>query len=343
VDGQADLTHSMIECQGLTHRYGPLTAVEDLSFTVGRGEILGLLGPNGAGKTTAMRVLVGLLSPTKGSIRIQGHDMSVDSLEARRQLGYLPEAVPLYRELTVREFLDFAARMKGVPRAQTRSHVEWLVEACGLETVVQRLIGFCSRGFRQRIGLAQALAGNPPVLILDEPTVGLDPAQVVEIRESIAQLAKEKAVLLSTHILPEASLLCDRVLILHRGRRVAEDSPDNLAASLSGAPILRVVCQGSLDAAAAVFESHPEVRQAEPQEVARELSAAAEGRSVWRVHLTARAGIPALVRALVEGGCGVEEVRSERLGLEEVFLRLVREEPSPSSPALQPDTREVSS
>jgi len=326
----------MIECQGLTHRYGPLTAVEDLSFFVGRGEILGLLGPNGAGKTTAMRALVGLLSPTRGTIRIDGHDMSTDSLEARRLLGYLPEAVPLYRDLTVREFLDFAARMKGVPRHQTRAHVEWLIEACGLETVDHRLIGFCSRGFRQRVGLAQALAGDPPVLVLDEPTVGLDPAQVVEIRESIARLAKEKAVLLSTHILPEASLLCDRVLILHRGRRVAEDSPDNLTASLSGAPILRVICQGSLDAAASVLESHSTVLRAERLETSTEASTDSSARSVWRVDLAGRADIPVLVHALVVAGCGVEEVRPERLGLEEVFLRLVREEPSAEASSSAP-------
>ncbi len=310
----------MIEVKGLTHRYGPLVAVEDLSFAVKRGEIVGLLGPNGAGKTTTMRAIVGLLAPSEGSITVGGHDLRSHAVQAREQLGYLPEHVPLYRDLTVREFLSFAAQAKGVPRAKVRAEVDRVVEACGLESVFGRLIGFCSRGFRQRIGLAQALAGDPPALILDEPTVGLDPAQVVEIRERVADLARDKAVILSTHILPEASLLCSRVVILNRGRCLVQDTPGELAGT-TGPTSLRVACGGQAELVRVALSG---VNGCTGAELVEE----SEDRSVWVVRLESRRVTPLVVSALVAAGCPVEEVRSERLGLEEVFLELVREDPA---------------
>jgi len=309
----------MIQVKGLHHRYGPLTAVEELSFDVARGEILGLLGPNGAGKTTAMRSVVGLLTPTRGLIRVAGSDLQKEPLAARRALGYLPENTPLYRELVVREFLCFAARAKGISRRDAGAEADRVIEACGLQSVAKRLIGYCSRGYRQRIGLAQALAADPPVLVLDEPTVGLDPAQIVEIRERIADLAKNKAVLLSTHILPEASALCDRVLILHQGRCVAEDSPERLGETMGGSPRLIVVLQHQPSDLGAQLEALPFVAR-------HEALGLVEDAWHWRVEMRERDQTPELVSKLVQLGCAIREVRNERLGLEDVFLRLVRPE-----------------
>ena len=303
----------MIEVRGLTHRYGPLTAVRGLSFSVQRGEVLGLLGPNGAGKSTTMRAVVGLLAPTEGEIRIGGHDLATDSLRARGLLGYLPEHVPLDRELRVREFLRFAARVKGIPARGLDAEIDRVVEICGLQPVRDRLIGFCSRGYRQRTGLAQALIGDPPALVLDEPTVGLDPSQVVEVRDRIAGLAADKAVILSTHVLSEASRLCSRVLILHHGERRAEDTPDRLGEALSDRPLVRVVVSPVERAREALVGIDVEVETSDAQSV--------------RVR-SGEGGAAALVRALVDAGCDVHEVRPERLGLEEVFLRLVRTEPT---------------
>lgn len=300
----------MIEVESLSHRYGPLTAVRDLSFRVQRGEVLGLLGPNGAGKSTTMRAIVGLLTPSEGRVRIGGHDLADDSRAARALLGYLPENVPLDRELRVEEFLAFAARAKGVPGREIAAEVERVVGICGLEPVRRRLIGFCSRGYRQRTGLAQALVGDPPALVLDEPTVGLDPTQVAGIRDRIAELARDKAVILSTHVLGEASRLCTRVLILDRGECRAEDAPDNLARALSAVPHLRVV--------------------ARPVERARAVLSGLEGVAIETVdevglllELGPDASPAGVTRALVESGCEVDEIRPERMGLEEVFLRLV--------------------
>ena len=304
----------MIEVRALHHQYGPLVAVRELSFSVQKGEVLGLLGPNGAGKSTTMRAVVGLLTPTRGSIRLGGHDLATDSRAARALLGYLPEHNPLDRELRVEEFLAFAARAKGVPGSRVRAEVDRVVELCGLQSVRRRLIGFCSRGYRQRTGLAQALVGDPPVLVLDEPTVGLDPAQVAGIRDSIAVLAHDKAVILSTHVLTEASRLCSRVLILDRGECRAEGSPDELSRALSEVPRLRIVVHPR-ERALAVLASLPGVHP-EPD----------AGPSDDAVLVSTDPGVAnaAIVRALVNAGCDVEEIRPERLGLEEVYLRLVR-------------------
>ena len=218
----------MIEARGITKRYGELVAVNDVSFTVEAGEVVGFLGPNGAGKTTTMRILTGFLPATDGTAIIDGHDIFEDPLAARRALGYLPESPPLYPEMDVTGFLLYVAKLKDVPRAKRRGAVERAIERCGLVTVRRRVIGSLSKGFRQRAGLAQAIVHEPSVLILDEPTVGLDPIQIREIRTLISDLARPKdgdaahTVILSTHILPEVEAICQRVILIHEGRKVLD-------------------------------------------------------------------------------------------------------------------------
>ena len=220
----------MIEARGLSKRYADIVAVDDVSFTVERGEVVGFLGPNGAGKTTTMRMLTGFLPPTDGSASIAGHDIFEDPLAARRAVGYLPETPPLYPEMSVRSYVDYVARIKDVPRAKRRSAVDSAIERCGLTEVSRRVIGTLSKGFRQRVGLAQAIVHDPAVLILDEPTVGLDPLQIREIRGLIADLVApeqgdaQHTVILSTHILPEVEAICKRVILMNEGRK-AVDAP----------------------------------------------------------------------------------------------------------------------
>ncbi len=214
----------MIEANGLSKRYGEFVAVDDVSFSVGRGEVVGFLGPNGAGKTTTMRMLTGFVPPTDGTAVIAGHDIFEDPLSARRSIGYLPEVLPLYPEMSVVAYLEYVARIKDVPRKRRRSAVELALERCALTTVRRQVIGTLSRGFRQRVGLAQAIVHDPAVLILDEPTVGLDPLQIREIRALIAELAgrKQNTVILSTHILAEVEAICRRVILIHEGRKVVD-------------------------------------------------------------------------------------------------------------------------
>ena len=217
----------MIEARHLSKRYGDVVAVQDVSFEVGRGEVVGFLGPNGAGKTTTMRLLTGFLPPTDGTAVIAGHDIFSDPLGARRAIGYLPETLPLYPEMSVRSYLDYVARIKDVPRRTRRGSVDRALERCGLAHVSRRVIGTLSKGFRQRVGLAQAIVHEPPVLILDEPTIGLDPIQIGEIRALIAALAggdgeAQHTVILSTHILPEVEAICRRVVMINAGRKTID-------------------------------------------------------------------------------------------------------------------------
>jgi ABC-2 type transport system ATP-binding protein len=220
----------MIEAKELSKRYGDLVAVDDVSFSVGKGEVVGFLGPNGAGKTTCMRMLTGFLPPSEGTAAIAGHDIFEDPIAARRSVGYLPESPPLYPEMTVTSYLDYVARLKDVPRARRRDAVDRALERCTLEGVRRRVIGTLSKGFRQRVGLAQAIVHDPPVLILDEPTIGLDPLQIREIRGLIAGLAapakgeQQQTVILSTHILAEVEAICRRVILISEGRK-AVDAP----------------------------------------------------------------------------------------------------------------------
>jgi ABC-2 type transport system ATP-binding protein len=223
----------VIQVENLTKFYGNHPAIQDVSFTVEKGEIVGFLGPNGAGKTTTMRILTGFLPATSGTASVAGCDVFEDSLNARRHIGYMPETVPLYPEMTVREYLDFYGQVRRVPKRGQR--IDTVSEMCGLEEMIDARIGRLSKGFRQRVGLAQALLHNPDVLILDEPTVGLDPRQIIEVRQLIKNLAGDHTVILSTHILPEVSMVCQRVLIINEGSIVAEDTPDRLKTSLQGA------------------------------------------------------------------------------------------------------------
>jgi ABC-2 type transport system ATP-binding protein len=238
---------SMIEVQDLTKYYGPQLAVSRLDFQVAAGEIVGFLGPNGAGKTTTLKILAGFLAPSAGTARINGYDCVTDSLAVRRSLGYVPENVAIYPDLTVTQFLRFAARAKGVEAKAETGEVDRVVAACGLEEVRGKLVAALSKGFRQRLGLAQALVNQPPLLIMDEPTIGLDPSQIVEIRQLIQNLEGAHTVMLSSHILPEVSQLCHRVIIINRGQIVASDTPENLSRQLGHGSRVLITVAGPAD------------------------------------------------------------------------------------------------
>jgi len=223
----------MLEVRNLTKRFGDIVAVRDVSFSAAQGQILGFLGPNGAGKTTTMRILTGFLPATSGTATVAGFDVFTESAEVRRRIGYLPENPPLYNDMTTSGFLRFVARIKGMPKADVEDAIERVVSICGLESVRDRLLGHLSKGFRQRVGLAQALIHDPPVLVLDEPTIGLDPRQIIEIRSLIRKLAGQRTVILSTHILPEVSQICEKVVIINEGQVVLEQDMATLAQGAS--------------------------------------------------------------------------------------------------------------
>ena len=249
----------MIEVQHLTKRYGPVTAVDDVSFRVERGEILGFLGPNGAGKTTTMRILTGYMPATGGRAIVAGFDVFDTPLEAKRRTGYLPETPPLYPDMTVREYLDFVSRIKGISAKERRERVTAVMKRTHIDDVSARHCGKLSKGYRQRVGLAQALIHNPEVLILDEPTAGLDPKQILETRQLIRSLAGDHTIVLSTHILPEVAQTCDRVVIINKGRVVAVDTPANLTARLRGSETMYVQVDADGHDAAALLRTVPGV------------------------------------------------------------------------------------
>jgi ABC-2 type transport system ATP-binding protein len=234
----------VIRIQNLTKYYGNRLAVDDISFNVDKGEIVGFLGPNAAGKTTTMRIITGYLMPTRGDVWVADYNMANNSLDGRRLIGYMPEIVPLYTDMTTRSYLDFVARLRGLDRKRTKSRIDEVVEICSLEEYIDVFLGKLSKGFRQRVGLAQAIIHDPEVLILDEPTIGIDPIQVAQTRRLIKELGKEHTILLSTHILPEASMICERVIIIHEGRIVAEDRIENLSTVVKGGNRIRLKVQG---------------------------------------------------------------------------------------------------
>ena len=238
----------VIEVSGLTKRYGKNTAVDHLSFRVKKGQIYGFLGPNGAGKTTTMNMLTGYLAPTEGQIRIDGHDISEEPVEARRRIGYLPEIPPLYLDMTPLEYLRFATELKGVAKEKRESEVERVMEKTQIQDMQERLIRHLSKGYRQRVGLAQALLGDPEVLILDEPMVGLDPKQIIEIRELIRSLGKKHTVILSSHILSEITSICDHVMIISHGKLAASDTPENLSHYMKNSDVCELKIRGSREA-----------------------------------------------------------------------------------------------
>jgi len=315
----------VIEVQHLTKRYGRVTAVDDVTFRVERGEILGFLGPNGAGKTTTMRILTGFMPATEGKALVAGFDVFDQPLEAKRRTGYLPETPPLYPDMTVQEYLDFVAKIKGVLSAERRQRVKTVMERTRIDDMAQRLCSKLSKGYKQRVGLAQAIIHNPEVLILDEPTAGLDPKQIIETRELIKELAGDHTIILSTHILPEVSQTCQRVVIINKGHVVAVDTPDNLTARLRGSETLYVQVDAIGDAAAALGRVGGVTRVTETDRrdtlVGYEVESE-HGHDVRRE----------LARSVVESGWGLLELRPMRMSLEEIFLSLTTEE-SPAAAA----------
>ncbi|MGA7562853.1 MAG: ABC transporter ATP-binding protein [Desulfobaccales bacterium] len=307
---------TMIEVRDLTKYYGPLLAVEHLDFQVAAGEIVGFLGPNGAGKTTTLKMLAGYLTPTSGAARINGFDCVEQSLEVRRSLGYLPENVSIYPDLTVLQFLRFAAQAKGVEAAGQAAEIHRVMASCGLEEVKGKLVAALSKGFRQRLGLAQALLHQPPVLILDEPTIGLDPSQIVEIRSLIKNLEGAHTVILSSHILPEVAQLCHRVIIINRGRIVASDTPENLSRQLGRGARISLAVQGPEAQVTAALETVPGVSRVLNRGEGRYL---VEGGNDQDLR-------PELARLLVQQGFGLLELKAQEFTLEEVFLNLVTDE-----------------
>jgi gliding motility-associated transport system ATP-binding protein len=318
----------MIEVQNLTKSYPTQTAVADVSFSVKEGEIVGFLGPNGAGKTTTMRVLTGFLPPTSGTARISGHDVRTHSKQARASLGYLPESAALYPEMRVREFLAYRARLEGVSGADVRRRVGDAIGHCLLEEVADRKIDNLSKGYRQRTALAGALVHRPPVLVLDEPTVGLDPTQIIKIREMIRALGRERAVLLSTHILPEVDAVCDRVLIIDRGRIVAEGTPQDLRTRLAGKPVVRAAFKGTVPVAE-TLEAIPGVLSVEVE--------GAPGETRVRVECDASSDPrEAIFQVAVERGFVLRELAFDVASLEDIFVRLTRHEEVPPAGAEVP-------
>ena len=310
----------MIQVEHLTKRYGGTTAVSDVSFQVNKGEIVGFLGPNGAGKTTTMRILSGFIPATGGTARISGFDVFEQPIEVKRRLGYLPENPPLYQELSVDSFLLFAGRIKGVKSDQLANRLETVKEQCALEEMGDRLIRHLSKGYRQRVGLAQALIHNPDVLILDEPTVGLDPKQIIEVRELIKRLAGEHTIILSSHILPEVSMTCDRVVIINNGRVVAIDTPDNLKRTLAGGNLVRVEFRGDPERVRQSLRSMPHLTSVEPDSA---------GGAPTALRVEVEAGFderPNIARAVIQTGADLLELKSAGPSLEEIFLKLTTEE-----------------
>jgi ABC-2 type transport system ATP-binding protein len=304
----------VIEVEDLRKSYAAVQALRGISFEVAAGDVVGFLGPNGAGKTTTLRILTGYMPATEGSVRVAGFDVTSDSRAVRRRVGYLPEDVPLYRDLTVSAFLRYLAGLKDVPARDVRREVERVISLTGLDPVRSRLVGKCSKGFRQRTGLAMALLGNPPVLLLDEPTSGLDPNQVVEVRDLIRELSGEKTVLLSSHILSEVTQICGRVLILHQGRLVASGTPEDLSGRYGPRRRIRVRARKPLDLAA--LARLPEVESAEED---------GEGDAVLQV-TDAEAAAPRVARAVLEGGGELLELTPLDSDLEAVFRAVTRTE-----------------
>jgi ABC-2 type transport system ATP-binding protein len=311
----------MIEVQHLTKRYGPFTAVNDVSFRVEKGEILGFLGPNGAGKTTTMRVLTGYMPATEGKAVVAGYDVFEQPLEAKGRTGYLPETPPLYPEMTVREYLHFVARLKlgKASKAERTQRVETVMRRTHVDDMANRHCAKLSKGYRQRVGLAQALIHDPEVLILDEPTAGLDPKQIIETRDLIRSLAGDHTIVLSTHILPEVAQTCQRVVIINKGRVVAVDTPDNLTHQLTGASTLYVQVAADGTAADALREL-PGVRNVT-------IADSGDAATGYEIEVDPNTDVRRdVARTVVNRGWGLLELRPMRMSLEEIFLQLTTAE-----------------
>jgi len=307
----------MIEVDRLTKRYGPIPAIQDVSFTVEKGQIVGFLGPNGAGKTTTMRILSCFMPASGGTARVAGYDVFEQSLEVRRRIGYLPENVPLYADMTVGAYLDFVANIKGIGRSERRRRVGEVLERCQIPDVRERLIGRLSKGYRQRVGLAQALIADPDVLILDEPTIGLDPKQIVGIRQLIKSLAGAHTVILSTHILPEVSMVCEAVIIINRGRVVASGPLDRLMQELSPTARVQVQVEGPPELVAQSLRALPGVQRVESRGIA-------DGASTFVLEAERARDVRREVAQLAaQQRWGLLELKALDLSLEDVFIRIV--------------------
>jgi ABC-2 type transport system ATP-binding protein len=308
----------MIEIKNLTKKIGDSQILNDISFTVKTGEIIGFLGPNGAGKTSTMKIITSYWTPTSGSILLDGIDAVKDSLKTRAKIGYLPENVPLYEDMKVSEYLKFVAEMRGLSGQKLKSRLEEVASACGVSGVMQKPIDELSKGYRQRVGLAQAIMGNPDVLILDEPTTGLDPNQIVEIRELIKKIGKEKTVIFSTHILGEVSAVCDRVIIINNGKIVGEGSPAELISKAKSKEIITVKVEGNKEAIAAVLNKISGV-------VAVTLAKTEGGVLVYQIETATGVDDRAAInKALIIGGFNVLEISKAEANLEDVFRELTK-------------------
>jgi ABC-2 type transport system ATP-binding protein len=318
----------VIEVDHLSKRYGPVTAVDDVSFRVESGQILGFLGPNGAGKTTTMRIITGYMPATSGRATVAGYDVFEQPLEAKKRTGYLPETPPLYPDMTVREYLTFVAKIKGL-RAHIKDRVDAVMKRTWVADMADRHCSKLSKGYRQRVGLAQAIMHNPDVLVLDEPTAGLDPKQIIETRQLIRELAGTHTIVLSTHILPEVSQTCQRVVIINKGRVVAEDSPDNLTHRMHGAATVIVQTDGPPAEAEAALRNVQGVTGVRAETQAATLATfevdSEKGADVRRE----------LAAAIVTRGWGLTELRPLRLSLEDIFLTVTTEETGEAAAAVE--------
>jgi len=308
----------MIEVDNLTKYYGPKMAVEDVSFRVEKGEIMGFLGPNGAGKTTTMRILTGYFPATRGNARVAGYDVFTDSLEARRRIGYVPENVPLYTDMVVRNYLAFVADIHGVPRAERSARIDRTIRDAGIQEVRNRIVGKLSKGYRQRVGLAQALIHDPEVLVLDEPTVGLDPRQIVDILDLIKGLAGKRTVILSTHRLEDVEHTCQKVTIIKEGRIVAADSLENLMAQAESTREIDILASGERKAILGALRGVEGVEKVE--------DVADEGDSTFRFHVRSREGLDLradLCASVVNGGFRLLEAQRTAVGLRDIYMQKV--------------------
>ncbi len=310
----------MIEVKELTKSYGATVAVNNVSFDANVGEVLGFLGPNGAGKTTTMRILTCYLSADSGNATVAGYDVFEESVEVRRNIGYLPESAPLYADMGVIEYLNFMTEIRHLPKSERKARIRAVVETCGLEDVIQKDIGELSKGYRQRVGLAQSLIHDPPIMILDEPTSGLDPNQIIEIRNLIKSIGREKLVLFSTHILPEVSATCSRILIINEGKIVANGAPDELTSQAEGEEVVHIGIRGP--------EAEIESKLSELDFVSQWMYVETKD-GVINYRVTASKGseaAEALFRVVVDNQWSLRELRQESVDLEDVFLNLTMKE-----------------
>ncbi len=311
----------MIEVQNLVKHYGSVKAVDNISFTVEKGEILGFLGPNAAGKTTTMRIITGYMPASAGTVKVAGYDVFEQGLEVKKRIGYLPENPPLYYDMRVREYLTFVARIKGVNPKTINAEVDRVAERLSVLEVMDNLISNLSKGYKQRVGLAQALLNNPPVLIFDEPTNGLDPRQIIEVREIIKSLGSDHTVILSTHILPEVSMTCNRVAIINEGKLVKIDTPENLTKQLRGSESIILQVEGPMNEVELALSQHQSVTAVAVQPTGKENIA------TYRVETSIGSDIrKELASLVVNRGWGLLELKAESLSLEDIFLKLTTKE-----------------